>query len=257
MSGLEYRLQEFIRPAQASRLIVDTSAGLVLGALSGLEDYEASLRPILPLVDGVVCSPGHLRWLTRRTHQDAGLLVRVDWNNTLRNEDFVIPLTSTQRIPILSAQEALDLGAVGMVSTFLLGHEEQVEADCLRSTVKWALDGKAIGIPLVVEILTNGPRVSLPEKAIELGASYALEGGADVIVIPYPGHQSLKTIAEFVSVPWLVKVTDLTKVPAQLDDLLNLGGAGLWLDQRIFALPDPAYQLKVWSRLAEGIVGVK
>lgn len=235
MNGIEYRLREFIRPEDGRCLMLDASAGLALGALPGLDDFAEGIRPVLSAVDGLVLSPGQLRRMPKRTRGDAGLLVRADWTNTLRGSDFVLPPTKPRWQPILSAQEALDLGAVGMVSTFLLGYEEEVEAACLRATVQWAMEGTAIGMPLVVEIRADGPRVSLAEKAVELGASYALEGGADVVVVPYPGPRSLETIAAFVSVPWLVKPNSLEAAPAVLEEVMRLGGAGLWLDQRLLA----------------------
>ena len=238
MSGSEYRLQAFIRSADRRSLIVDTSAGLSLGALPGLEHYVQSVSPMLSMVDGVVCSPGQIGKFGVLKKEAAGLLVRMDWSNTWRGADFVIPPHKAQRIPLLTAQDALDLGAVGMVTSFFLGYEEELEAACMRSTVQLALTGKALGLPLVVEVRTTGPRVSLSDKAVELGASYALEGGADVIALPYPGQKSLETIAAFVSVPWLVRPTRLETVAAEVGEALALGGAGIWLDHTVFSLPE-------------------
>lgn len=247
MDGKLYRLREFLRSADGRGLILDTSAGLSLGALPGLEDFQAAIRPLLPRVDGVVCSPGQLRRLADRKREEAGLLVRMDWNNTLRGPDFVIPPTTAQRIPILTPQDALDLGAVAMVAAFLLGYEEETEAASMRTTVQWAMESKAIGLPLVVQVQPSGPRVSLPDKAVELGASYALEGGADVVVVPHPGHKSLENIGAFVSVPWLIMPSSLENASAELDEALGLGAAGLWLDYRVLALPDSAAKLAALS----------
>jgi DhnA family fructose-bisphosphate aldolase class Ia len=250
MSGISYRLKEFIRPEDGRGLIVDTSAGLALGALPGLESFSQAVRPVLPLVDGLVCSPGQSRQVKNRTRQEGGLLIRMDWTNTLRGPGFVLPPAETRRIPILSPREALDLGAAGMVATFLLGYEEEVEAGCLRDTVQWALEGKSLGIPLIVEVQTTGPRVSLAGKAVELGVSYALEGGADGVVIPNPGRKSLEMIAAFCSVPWFLRVTSPETASAQLEEALEFGGAGIWLDHTVFSLPDPAALLEqLQSRL--------
>ena len=238
MNGIEYRLQYFIDKTDQHALLVDTSAGLSLGALPGLENFAQSVGAILPLADGVVCSPGQITKLGPLQRQHAGLLVRMDWNNTLRRADFVLPSSSPQRIPILTAQDALDLGAAGMVTTFLLGYEEEIEAACLHSTVQLALNGKTLGLPLVVEVQASGERVSNPGKAVELGASYALEGGADVIVVVYPGPQSLKTIGQFISVPWLIRPTTVKQASDELQEALASGAAGLWLDHAIFSEKD-------------------
>jgi len=237
MPGVEYRLREFLPPADQRTLLVDASAGLALGVLPGLEHFSEAVTPLRRVVDGLVCSPGQIGKLSRATQADAGLLVRMDWSNSLRGASFVLPPMSTQRVPLLSAEDALELGSCGMVVAFLLGYEEEVEAGCLRSTVQLALRGRELGLPLVVEVQPGGPRVSIFGKAVELGASYALEGGADVIVVPHPGQASLETLGKFVSVPWLVKPTGLTAARQELADVLAAGACGLWLDHTVFAQP--------------------
>jgi len=238
MDGKQYRLRDFIRPEDGHCLVIDASGGLALGALPGLEDFTTAARSVLTTVDGLVCSPGQLRRIADRARGEASLMVRMDWTNTVRASDFVLPLTTTQRVPLLTAQDALDLGATAMVSSFLLGYEEPIEAACLRTTAQWAMDGNRLGLPLIVHVQADGPRVAIHDKAIELGASYALEGGADVVVVPYPGKKSLGNIAAFVSVPWLLKPShlDAERATAELDEALSLGGAGLWLDHGVFAL---------------------
>jgi DhnA family fructose-bisphosphate aldolase class Ia len=240
MRGIKFRLNEFIRPADQHSLIVDASAGMILGALPGLEDFTAGIKPVLPLIDGLVCSPGQLHRLGGSTMQEAGLLVRIDWTNTLRDHDFVMPPERNFQFPLFSARDALDFGAAGMVLSFLLGYEEEIEAACMKALVTLAIEGKEAGLPVVVEVRPSGPRVSLPAKAVELGASYALEGGADVIVIPNPGLSSLKTISAMVSsIPWLLKPGNLFDAEQELVQALSLGGAGLWLDHTLFSQPSP------------------
>lgn len=255
MDGLTYRLNEWIRPTDHRSLLVDSSAGLALGTLPGLEDYAHGTRAILPLIDGLVCSPGQIRRLVPvpgskalvNTRSNAALLVRMDWTNTLRGTDFVLPPAAPRRLPILTPQDALDLGATGMVASFYLGYEEEIEAACLKSTVQWALAGKTLGLPLLIEVCPSGPRVMLPDKAVELGASYAFEGGADVIVVPRAGRKTLETLAAFLSVPWLVKASSPEAAAPELEEALACGASGIWLDHRIFSAANPAASLQSLS----------
>jgi DhnA family fructose-bisphosphate aldolase class Ia len=246
MDGKLYRLRDIVRPEDGRTFIVDVSGGLVLGALPGLEDFAEATRPLLPVVDGLVCSPGQLRRIANRTRGEASLLVRMDWTNTLRGADFVLPLTTPYRVPMLTAQDAADVGATGMVCSFLLGYEEAIEAASLKTTVQWAMDGNALGLPLIVDVRVTGPRVAIRDKAIELGVSYALEGGADVIVVPYPGKKSLENIAAFASVPWLVKPSrmDAERASSELAEALGLGSAGLWLEHGVFAVSNTVDALR-------------
>jgi DhnA family fructose-bisphosphate aldolase class Ia len=221
-------------------LIVETSGGLSLGPLPGLENFAAGVRPILPLVDGVVCSPGQARKLSGRTRRDAALLLRADWTNALRDPDFVLPPETISHLPLISPESALDLGASALVLYFLLGYAEEIEAGCLRRTVQTALAGAAVGMPLIVDVQPLGPRVVLHKKAIELGVSYAMEAGADGVAIPWPGQDSFKTIITMAAeVPVWVKPSALEEAQAEFSQALELGGTGVWLHEGVFARPEP------------------
>lgn len=210
-----------------------------MGPLPGLEHFSKAVLPILPLVDGIVSSPGQTRKLSGRTRQDAALLVRADWTNALRGAGFVLPPETIDLVPLLSPQDALDLGASAMVIYFLLGHEEEIEAGCLRRTVQTSLEGAKVGLPLIVDVQPIGPRVVLYKKAVELGVSYALEGGADGVAIPWPSKESFKTIITMVAdVPVWVKPSALEDAEVELSQALELGGAGLWLGEDVFAQSD-------------------
>jgi DhnA family fructose-bisphosphate aldolase class Ia len=128
-----------------------------------------------------------------------------------------------------------------MVLYFLLGHEEHIEAGCLRATVQLALQGAQVGLPLLVDVQPVGPRVVLRGKAIELGVSYAVEGGADGVAVPWPGRASIEMILKIAAgLPVWVRPTSLEEAEAELAEALSLGAAGLWLDERTFAEVQPA-----------------
>ncbi|MBN2502775.1 MAG: hypothetical protein JXB38_18495 [Anaerolineales bacterium] len=225
--------------------MIDTSNGLVLGPLPGLEHFGEAVKPLLPMIDGVVTSPGQARNLGTRTLQEAALMVRADWTNALRGEDFVLPSENIQYLPILEPRDALNLGANALVMHFILGHKEEIEAQCLHRVVQLALEGRNLGMPLIVEVQPIGPRVVLRNKGIELGVSYALEGGADGMVIPWPGSQSFETILGMTGgMPVWVKPNGLDADAVEIEEALRRGATGLWLDERIFAEADPAGKLQ-------------
>ena len=74
MNSKLYRMGDLLNPSDKRSLVVDTSKGLVLGPLPGLEHFEEAVRPLLPLLDGIVTSPGQARKLGSRTRQEASLL---------------------------------------------------------------------------------------------------------------------------------------------------------------------------------------
>lgn len=239
MTSKSYRVKKFFNTDNNRSLIVDTSAGLSLGPLPGLEILKESVTPLLPLVDGIITSPGQSRLFVDRTHEDAALLVRADWTNALRMEDFVLPHETIHHITVLDPKHALDLGASAIVLYFLLGHEEIIEADCLKKSVQFAIQGSQTGLPLLLDLQPIGDRIVLRNKAIELGVSYALEAGADGIAIPWPGEESFELIIKMAAgMPVWLKLSDFHGDLATTSISLELGGSGIWLDEKIFGQTD-------------------
>jgi DhnA family fructose-bisphosphate aldolase class Ia len=246
MSSKRYRLQELINSNSGHSLVIDTSSGLSLGPLSGLEYFEEAVNPILPWADGIVTSPGQSGRLAARTRTDAAMLISGDWTNAFRGRDFVLPPEQIHYIPLLNTKDARDLGASALVMHFLLGHEETIDAHCLQQVVQLAIEGAKSGMPLIVDVAPVGPRVVLMSKAIELGVSYALEGGADGIVIPWPGSDSFRDIKTMAAeVPLWIKPDSVEEHPTQILEKLDAGAAGFWLDERLFAA-ESAVEIARW-----------
>lgn len=253
MDSKNYRLREFINQNDGRSLVLDASAGLALGALPGLERFSTVLEPLLPLIDGLVASPGQAPRLiesTRRSGLVVPLLVRADWTNAIRPQDFVLPPETIHRVLLLDPGQGLELGASALVLHFLLGHEETIEAGCLRDAVQLAIQGSQVGMPLILDIQPLGPRVVLRSQAIALGVSYALEGGADGVAVPWPGAETLQMILTMAAdTPVWVKPESIPLAGHQLAEALNLGATGSWLDERLFGLPDPAGTLEELSQV--------
>jgi 2-amino-4,5-dihydroxy-6-oxo-7-(phosphonooxy)heptanoate synthase len=143
-------------------------------------------------------------------------------------------------VPLVDTDGVLDLGGSAAVIHFLLGYTEDVEATCVKRTVAFALTGMPKGLPLVVDVRPTGPRVVLLNKAIELGVSYAIEGGASGVVIPWPGAKSFESIRTMTAeLPVWIKPTSLDPAAADISEALAMGAAGLWLGEDLFAAPDP------------------
>jgi DhnA family fructose-bisphosphate aldolase class Ia len=169
MNSKQYRMSELLNPIDGRSLVVDTSNGLVLGTLPGLEHFAEAVSPLLPLLDGIVTSPGQARNLGSRTRRDAALLICADWTNALRGDDFVLPPETIQYIPLLDPADALDLGANALVMHFILGHEEEIEAWCLQRVVNLALEGLNLSIPVACGCTANRPAGGSAEQSHRTG----------------------------------------------------------------------------------------
>jgi DhnA family fructose-bisphosphate aldolase class Ia len=114
----------------------------------------------------------------------------------------------------------------------------------------------AVGIPLIVDVHPIGPRVVLMPKAIELGVSYALEGGADGVAIPWPGGSSIEDIITMAAgVPVWVKPGPVDAQAPELSEILEAGATGFWLDERLFASGSPAATVQALHDLLHSQVG--
>ncbi len=250
MNNKQYRLRELLNTSTGRSLIIDASNGLTLGPLAGLEHFSEAISEILPWTDGIVTSPGQSRNLATRTREDAALLVSGDWTNAFRGDDFVLPPEHISYLSLLTAGDALDLGANALVIHFLLGYAEEIDAQCLRQVVQLAFEGSAVGMPLLVDVHISGPRVVLRSKAIELGVSYALEGGADGIAIPWSGVPSFRDIQTMAAgVPLWVKPDTVDAHAPELLEMYAEGATGFWLDERIFATDDPTGSVQAFHEL--------
>jgi DhnA family fructose-bisphosphate aldolase class Ia len=257
MDNKQLRMQEMFDPTDGRSLVLDASNGMVFGALPGLEHFKEAIRPLLPLLDGIITSPGQIHHLDIQTHQDAAFIVRADWTNALRGTDFVLPPENIQYLNLLNPSDALDLGANALVIYFILGHNEQIEAECMKGLVNLALGGTDLGMPVIVDVQPIGPRVVLRNKAIELGASYALEGGADGVIVPWPGVQSLRTIQAMCSgMEVWVKPGDYIPGAPELAEALSLGIKGFWLDEQVLTSRDPVVSIQAWRDLVHSSTGV-
>jgi DhnA family fructose-bisphosphate aldolase class Ia len=127
----------------------------------------------------------------------------------------------------------------------------------MKRVVNLALDGLVPGMPVLVDVQPIGPRVVLRSKAIELGVSYALEGGADGIVIPWPGKQSFETIQAMChGLPVWVRPATLDLDATELEEALALGALGFWLDEQVFAVDDPETVMRSMNSLVHTPVEV-
>jgi len=243
-SGKELRLSQFVNPSDGRSLLVDTSAASSLGPIKGLEKLKLTLGWLKPLVDGIILNPGQLEksGVELAGKENATLLCRGDWTNALRDKDYIMPVKKISHFKITNVKDVMNLGAMGIVGYFLLGYSEDFEAMNFSNISSFSSQCNEWNIPFVVEILPIGPMITEHNysQSIRMGASFMVEVGADVIVIPNPGEDIFKEIKIFCPVPLLVKFNEKSTVEAQLINnckkVLSWGGNGIVLGENLLGL---------------------
>jgi len=214
-------------------------------------------------VDGILLSPGQAIRLAPLFQGRAGpaLVVRADWMNMPRmpgaNVVSAAPQTRLFHQKVLTAEQALSLGATAITIYLFLGFDDEVEAAGIDSCARFASECRKVGLPCIMEPLAVGSRVNSANVAdiLTIGARMCVELGADALKIPYTGD--VKSFARLVSVsdiPVLVlggERLDTDRDVLQLfADGLEAGCSGCLLGRNVTKAPDPEYLMRQLIHIA-------
>lgn len=236
--GKAVRMQDILHERS---LMLDTTIASSIGAVPALEDLKSVLRECRVTFDGVIVNPGPMEHLSSELggKNAAAPLIRVDWTNAYRDADFCLPVSEVKRVEISRAKDVMSLGGSAAVATFLMGFDDEFEAENVRSLSLLLREGYELSLPVIADIRPIGPKVGDVnfEDAIKLGVSFMLEAGADALIIPRCGIDALKLIAEWSTVPIIIRTEELMKKKAA-GEIFGLDVKGLLFNERILEVED-------------------
>ena len=202
--------------------------------------------------DGILLSPGQASHLSSLFEgPDApSLIVRADWMNMPRldSADLSNPVPPQHLFhqKMLSAQQALALGASAITIYLFLGTGDKIEATGIKSCALFVGECRKACLPCIIEPLAFGPQVTESNfvDLLILGARMAVELGADALKIPYTGDvESFSRLVKIAEIPVLVlggaRLENELDTLKLLDDALKAGGAGCLMGRRVTQSPDP------------------
>jgi class I fructose-bisphosphate aldolase len=192
------------------------------GYMSDVTPNVVRLRPITEAVirggaDGILMSPGQAIRLAElyQGRDGPALIVRADWMNMPRlgssNVTNAVPQKRLLNQKILTAEQALSLGATAITIYLFLGYDDEMEATGVRNAARFVSECHKAGLPCIMEPLAFGPLATgaTTGEILTLGARMCVELGADALKIPYTGD-----------VPSFAHLVEVSQVP-----VLVLGGA--------------------------------
>lgn len=214
-------------------------------------------------VDGMLLSPGQanrLSFLFERADSPA-LIVRADWMNMPRLDradlNNPVPPEHLFHQKMLSAEQALTLGADAITIYLFLGTDDNIEATGIESCAQFIGECRKIGLPCIVEPLAFGTQVTKGNLVdlLILGARMAVELGADALKIPYTGDvESFSRLVRIADIPVLVlggarseTEQDTLKL---LTDGLEAGCAGCLMGRRVTQSQDPERMVRQLVQIA-------
>jgi DhnA family fructose-bisphosphate aldolase class Ia/Fe-S-cluster-containing hydrogenase component 2 len=227
------------------------------GYMSDVTPNVVKLRPVTEAVirggvDGILLSPGQAMRLAPlfQGRNGPALIVRADWMNMPRlgtsNVANAVPQRLLTHQKVVTAQQALDLGASAITIYLFLGYNDRVETNGIEVCAQFVRECHRIGLPCIIEPLAYGGQVTGANvvEILTLGARIAVEIGADALKIPYTGDvESFRNLVAVAGVPVLVlggarsdNERDALELFAEGQEA---GGSGCLMGRNVTKSPDP------------------
>ena len=214
-------------------------------------------------VDGILMSPGQTMRLAPlfQGRDGPALIVRADWMNMPRLGSANVTNAAPQRAlfhqKVLTAEQALSLGATAITIYLFQGYGDDVEAAGIDSCAKFAAECRKAGLPCIMEPLAVGGQVTGANvvDVLTLGARICVEIGADALKIPYTGDvDSFKRLCDVSQVPVLVlggARSDNERDALELfAEGLEAGCHGCLMGRNVTKSPDPEKLIRQLCQIA-------
>jgi DhnA family fructose-bisphosphate aldolase class Ia/Fe-S-cluster-containing hydrogenase component 2 len=253
-TGLQTRLDRlFNRKGDGRAVCVAADHGY----MSDVTPNVVKLRSITEAVirggvDGILMSPGQAMRLSHlyRGKDGPALIVRADWMNMPRlgssNVTNAVPQKHLFHQKVLTAEQALALGATAITIYLFQGYEDDIEANGVKYAAQFVSECHKVGLPCIMEPIAFGPKAtgSAIVEILTLGARMSVEIGADALKIPYTGDvDSFAHLVQVAQVPVLVlggARSDNERDALELfAEGLEAGCLGCLMGRNVTKSPDP------------------
>lgn len=253
-SGLQVRMDRlFNRYGDGRAVCVAADHGYMSDVTSNVVNLRSIVDQVVQGgVDGILLSPGQAMRLSEyfQGRNGPALIIRADWMNMPRlgtsNVANSVPQRKLKHQKVLTAEQALELGATAITIYLFLGYNDEVERDGIEVCAKFAEECHQIGLPCIMEPLAVGGQVTGANivDILTLGARMCVEMGADALKIPYTGDvDTFKRLVDVSQVPVLVlggARSDNERDALELfAEGLEAGGNGCLLGRNVTKSPDP------------------
>jgi len=254
-AGVTYRMGRiFGRDGRAMILPVDH--GLMLGRVPGLEDPRALAAAASGAgCDGLLMSLGLAR-ATAATFADRGAPARLLTLDTLMRENDQDAGTATL---VASVRQAARIGAdaVKLLMTWdVSGADQAATVERIAAVVEEAARWE---MPVMAE--PTALRAPRGEQTVELevhAARIAMELGADIIKMAYPGADVLRSLTAELGLPIVIlggpRISTAADLVRMVGEATDAGASGIVIGRQVWQR-DPAERLAVMRALIEVVHG--
>ena len=246
MSGARLRLGRLFNRQSGRSFVAAIDHGVTLGVPTRAERaVEAVERVVACEPDAVLIAPGLLA-KTADLFAFRGApspIVRADW---IVNDPRLNDLGEAYRV-LVSPTHAAHLGADAFILFLILGVQEgAMFADNVRAVAAAAEEAHKVGLPLLVETVAWGSRVTDRKDAdlLAFGCRMAAELGADAVKTEWTGDvASMRQVIEGCPAPVLVLGGPKTDTPeptlAATRGAMDAGAKGVVYGRNVWQADDP------------------
>ena len=214
-------------------------------------------------VDGILLAPGQALKLAPlfQGRDGPALIVRADWMNMPRlgtsNVANAVPQRLLLNEKVITAKQALSLGATAITIYLFLGYSDKMEAVGVDKCAQFVNECRQVGLPCIIEPLAYGGQVTGANivELLTLGARMAVEIGADALKIPYTGDvDSFRHLINVSGIPTLVlggarsnNERDALELYAEAQEA---GASGCLMGRNVTKSPDPTAMVNQLTGIA-------
>jgi class I fructose-bisphosphate aldolase len=264
-SGLSARLERlFNRHGDGRAVCVAADHGYMSDVTMNVVNLNRIAEAVIRGgVDGILLSPGQAIRLAPlfRGRDGPALIVRADWMNMPRLVGASAINSVQQHLlfhqKILTAEQALKLGAIAITIYLFLGYDDAVEAAGIESCARFASECRKAGLPCIMEPLAVGDRVTNANivEILTLGARMCMELGADALKVPYTGDvNSFARLVSIAEIPVLVLGGERRNNDRAVLELfaegLEANCSGCLMGRNVTKAPDPEKLIRQLSGIA-------
>lgn len=262
------RIKRLFAADTGKAVMIPMDHGIMLGAVDGLIDPLGSLKAFVGLgADALLINFGILKLAfnyLENLEKKPGIIVGVDfnenwlgWKKPIESDVFVGHTLTTK------VEYAAKYNADCVKVLFPLGLEPGLNLEYIRHTCEVINEAEKYDMPVMIEPTTHGQYISESKKndpkVIADGCRIALELGADVLKIPYPGHEfadEFRDICDNSHVPVIMlggpKAGGIRNVLEIARFGIDAGSKGTIFGRNIWGRPDMQTVVKALQDIVHG-----
>jgi len=234
--GMKNRLSRIINPKDGHTVMLAVDHGYFMGATTGLERLDETIKPLLPYADVLMPTRGGLRNYVP-PESNIPICLRVSGGTSILNKENLL-----HEGIVVSIEDAIRLNVSAVAFSILVG--QPFERDTILGFTQVIDEANRYGIP-VLAVTAVGRGLGKDAKYLSLASRMAAELGASIVKTYY--CEGFERVVDTCPVP--IVIAGGKKIPERdalqmAYDALQAGAIGVDMGRNIFQSSSPVGMIK-------------